>query len=351
MSKIKSNLPLTFNALTIKQAGAPVSLQQKTIASLKDDEVLIRVSYASINKMDTGLAHRNIFNLPEPYVLGFDFSGEVVEMGSEVRGEGGALFIGQKVFGGAQRGGSFAEYVVAGKEHVLPRLSVPAPEASTFGIAFETAYESLVITADIEKHKGKWIYIAGAAGGVGHFAAQIAKLYGLKVIGSAGKAASIDLLRQLGIDHIIDYSKQNVVEEIMKLTGGKGVDVVYDSTYSQSSYTQSAAVIASGGEYIRLGTPDQLSLTGAQDMREKVESRGAKMVIGDAGRYSIDPHYIAQASKLTDGLRQAVSWYEEGKLKPIITATLPFDASALQQAFEDFAKGIINVGKVVVKCG
>jgi NADPH:quinone reductase-like Zn-dependent oxidoreductase len=117
-----------------------------------------------------------------------------------------------------------------------------------------------VISANIERHKGKWIYVAGAAGGVGHFAAQIAKLYGLKVIGSAGKAASLNLLRQLHLDHIIDYSKQDVVKEIMSVTGGKGADLVYDSTYTQSSYTQSAAAVASGGEYIRLGTAAQLAL-------------------------------------------------------------------------------------------
>lgn len=104
---------------------------------------------------------------------------------------------------------------------------MPAPEASAYGIACMTAYESLVIAANIEQHKGKWIYIAGAAGGVGRFVAQIAKLYGLKIIGSAGKTASFNLLRQLRLDHIIDYSKQNVVEEIMNLTGGGGVDVTY----------------------------------------------------------------------------------------------------------------------------
>jgi Alcohol dehydrogenase GroES-like domain len=76
-------LPISFSALAIEQAGAPVTLKKKSIESLNDDEVLIRVSYASINKMDPGLARRNIFNLPEPYVLGFDFSGELVKLGGE----------------------------------------------------------------------------------------------------------------------------------------------------------------------------------------------------------------------------------------------------------------------------
>ena len=300
-------------------------------------------SYASINKMDSLFALRNIFNLPEPYVLGFDFSGEVVELGDGNCEN--SLSIGQQVFGSTRPGGCFAEYVVSGKDSVLPRGSVPAPEASTFGIAYITAYASLVITSNIERHKGKWIYVAGAGGGVGHFAAQIAKLYGLKIVGSAGKPASLNLLRQLRLDHIIDYSNQNVVEEIMKLTGGKGVDVVYDSTASQSSYVQSAAVIASGGEYIRLGTAAQLAITGNEDMSSAVESRGAKMIIsGDPDKR------IEEAAKRTEGLSRAVSWYEEGKLNPMITSTVAFDASALQLALEAFRKGTNNVGKVVVKC-
>jgi len=342
------NLPVTFNALTIEKPGAPVTLQQKTIGSLNNDEVLIRISYASINKMDPGLALTNGFNLPLPYVLGFDFSGEVVKLGGEAKD---GLKEGDQVFGRISTGGCFAEYAVAKRESVIKRGNIPAPEASAFGIAYLTAYESLVVTGNIQQYKGRWIYVAGAAGGVGHFAAQIAKIYGLRVIGSAGKAASLELLQKLKIDKVIDYSKQDVVREIMGITGNKGADLVYDSTYAQSSYNQSTAVIASGGVYIRLGTEMQLNRYGVKDMRAVVEGRGAKMLIGDLGRYTMDPQYKSQVPKLTEALRQAGPWYEQGKLKPVITGTIKFDAAALQQAFDDFMKGKINVGKLVVKAG
>jgi len=351
-SATEVTLPVTFNALVIEQAGKPVSMQQKTIASLGEDEMLIRVTYASINKMDPALALRNLFQLPPPYVLGFDFSGEVVNLGG--RGEG-RFKVGDQVFGHSKTGlgGCFAEYVVAKNslEQVVLRGAVPAPEASTYGVAYLTAYESLVVTGNIQRQRGKRIYIAGAGGGLGHFAAQIAKLHGLKVIGTAGKPKTLELLRQLQLDHVIDYNKQNVVEEIMRLTGGKGVDLVYDSTYSQSSYIQSTGVIASGGEYIRLGTAAQMTQFGVEDMTTVVEGRGAKMVIGDLGRYSTDPLYKSQMPKVAEGLRQAVLWYEERKLRPVITQVVPFDSAALQRAFEDFLRGTINVGKVVVQCG
>ena len=108
--------------------------------------------------------------------------------------------------------------------------------------------------------------------------------------------------------------------------------------------------IARGGEYIRLGTPEQLKVFGLKDLTADFEKTGATVIVGDAGHYSRDPPYIAQRPKLTDGLRQAASWYEQGKLKPMITDTVSFDAASLQKAFEDFRKGTNNVGKIVVRC-
>ena len=103
-------LPLSFNALAIPHEGEPVSLQRKTIHSLAPDELLVRVDYASINNMDPLIAKRNIFQLPDPYVLGFDFSGVVVKLGSE--GPHG-LRVGDLVLGSTPGlGGCYAEYVV-----------------------------------------------------------------------------------------------------------------------------------------------------------------------------------------------------------------------------------------------
>jgi NADPH:quinone reductase-like Zn-dependent oxidoreductase len=109
-------------------------------------------------------------------------------------------------------------------------------------------------------------------------------------------------------------------------------------------------VVAAGGEYIRLGTAMQLKFSGSEDVTPIVEGRGAKMLIGDLSRYSVEPHYQAQMWKVVEGQRRAVTWYEQDKLKPIITQTVPFDATALQQAIDDFANGVNNAGKVVVRC-
>ena len=341
-------LPLSFQALAVEDAGKPIIPITKRINQLADDEVLVRIDYASMNSMDAGLARRNIFQLPAPYVLGFDFSGEVVRVGAD---NPGGFRMGDQVFGGAGRGGCFGQYVVAKNrgDRIRKREVIPAREASTYGIAFQTAYESLEIATSLEPYRGKWMYIAGAGGGLGHFAAQIAQLHGLKVIGSAGKAASLDLLRRLGLDAVIDYSQQDVVQEVLRITGGKGADVVYDSTYRQASYVQSTAVVAAGGEYIRLASDFQIKQFGLEDLSAVVAERGAKMTIGDLGRYASDPVFMARWPLVAQGLDRAVEWYAAGTLRPIVTKIIPFDADSLNQAIADFGSGAINVGKVVVE--
>jgi len=191
------------------------------------------------------------------------------------------------------------------------------------GIACLTAYESLAIATDLGQHKGKWIYVAGAGGGLGHFAAQIAKLNGLKVIGSASKPASLQLLRQLGLEAVVDYSKQDVVAEVLRITGGKGAEVVHDSTYRQASYMRSTAVVAAGGEYIRLASDIQMKRFGLVDLTKVVEERGARMTIADLGRYNTDPQFMPRWPLVAQGLHRAVEWCEAGMLKPIVTRVIP----------------------------
>jgi NADPH2:quinone reductase len=341
-------LPLSYQALAMEDAGKPVVLQTRSIETLDDDELLVRVDYASLNSMDAGLARRNLFQLPSPYVLGFDFSGEIVGIGAT---NPGGFVIGDQVFGNTARGGCFGQYVVAKNRADRIRKSGPIPqrEASAYGIAFLTAYESLTIATNLAQHKGKWIFVVGAGGGVGHFAAQIATLKGLKVIGSAGKPASLAVLRQLGIDAAIDYSQLDVVAEVLRITKGKGADVVYDSTYNQASYAQSTAVVAKEGEYIRLASEIQIQRFGLTDLSQVVADRGAKMTIADLGRYSSDPQFMPRWPLVAKGFDDAVEWYAAGLLKPIVTTVIPFEAAALQQALGDFSSGKINAGKVVVE--
>jgi NADPH2:quinone reductase len=199
---------------------------------------------------------------------------------------------------------------------------------------------------------GERIDIAGAGGGLGHFAVQMAKIHALKVIGSAGKSTTMDLLRPLGADPVVDYSKGDLAEEILILTDGRGVDVVYDSTDSPSSHRQSSAVTASGGEYIRRGTSAQLRRFASLDLSSEVEARGGMKIIGYLARFSTDLEFQTPKARASviQGLKQAVRWTEERKLKAEITRTVPLDPLSLQRAFEAFSRGEIDMDELAVRC-
>jgi NADPH2:quinone reductase len=243
-------------------------------------------------------------------------------------------------------GQCYGEYVVAKRAYVVLRKDgLPEAEASTFGIAYSSAWEPLETVGHVSQRAGQWIYIAGAAGGIGHFATQIAKAAGLKVIGSASKPASLELLRSLGVDHVIDYSKQDVIKEVLAVTGGKGADVVYDPTYKAESMTQSAACVASGGVWLRLGMQDEMSVEACK----VAEERGATATYGDFGRYMYMPEYMAKIGVVRQALEDAVGLYLEGKVKPHISAVIPFEVEAVQQALTDSLNGKLSVGKAIVK--
>ncbi len=283
--------------------------------------------------MDPKIQHSNLFKQPLPFKVGFDFSGTVVAQGGE-----GDVQVGEEVFGYTSfEGGCFAEYLVVKRERAVRRGVIPAREAGAYGIAYPTAYDPAITVGKVEEFRGKWAFLPGGAGGVGHFAVQIALVYGLKVISSAGKASSIDLLRQMGVEHIIDYSKEDVVKAVLHLTGGKGADFVYDTTCIPASCVQSASCVAAGGVFVKVGQRESVEGPG-KDCQDIVEQRGATFKCGN--------HAGLQENQC---MAKAVEWYEQGKVKPYVTKEVAFTAEEVQKAMDEVGAGVTNVGKVVVR--
>ena len=351
MTSASIAFPLTYHALGSADGKPPLVELQRAVDALQSDQLLIRVAYASVNPMDPKLQTHQFVPLTKPVVLGFDFSGTVVAVGSDSPAEHGGppIRVGDEVFGFSSTGGCFADYCVVTRHLVLPRGPIPLPEAAAYGVAYCTAYEGLELTGGASKRAGQWAFIPGAAGGVGHFGAQMCLAWRMKVIGSASKPEAIALLKQLGVDHVIDYSKQDVVAEVLAITGGKGASLVWDSTYKDSSYAQSSACVASGGQWIILGVPGHRPDDAKH--RRTVEERGAQAAFNDFGRWSYDLQLSLQRWKVRKGLEQAVVWYKEGKVKPHLDKTISYNAEAVQQSFNDIESGELGIAKAVVKVG
>ncbi|MGE5893280.1 MAG: NAD(P)-dependent alcohol dehydrogenase [bacterium] len=206
------------------------------------DEVLIKVHAASINPVDwkirSGMV-KIISGSRFPMILGRECAGEVIETGREAR----KYKKGDEVIGlpGIRRLGAFAEYACAPERTVFPRpTNLGFGEAATIPIAGLTALQSLRDKGHIAP--GKKVLINGASGGVGHFAIQIARIFGAEVTGACS-GVNADFVKGLGADHVIDYTEEDFTN------GSARYDIIFD-VVAKRSFGECKKVLHTGGIYV-----------------------------------------------------------------------------------------------------
>ncbi len=308
----------TMKAVVVHEYGGPEVLKYEDAPrpEAKDNEILIRVIAAGVNPVD-GMVRAGMFakysKSTFPMVLGYDVAGIVEKAGAKIDKykPGDAVY----AYIGLKEGGGYAEYAVATDKEVSPKpKSLTFVEAAAVPLAAETAWQALFDTAKLSA--GQTVLIHGGSGGVGSFAIQIAKARGAKVVATAS-TANQGLLKELGADVAIDYTKQKF-EDI-----AKDVDVVMDSI-GKDTLARSYGVVKKGGFIVSLvARPDPAEL-------EKHGIRGAPM--------SVDPNSaeLAEITKLID----------EKKIKVVVSQILPLADAAKAQ--EQAATGHTR-GKIVLK--
>jgi NADPH:quinone reductase-like Zn-dependent oxidoreductase len=292
----------TMKAVVAHEYGPPEVLKFEEVPrpEPKEDEALVRVIASSVNPADpltlSGKYARE-FGTHLPLIPGYDIAGVVEQTGAKIK----SLKRGDAVYGYPTFGGGWAEYVAVKEWEVAPKpasLSFAAAAAVPMGAL--TAWQALVTTAQL--HAGQTILIHGGSGGVGSFAIQIAKARGARVIATAS-TANQDLLKELGADVAIDYTKTKFEE------GAREVDAVLDPI-GRETLARSYGVVKKGGIVMSLvARPDPVEL-------EKRGIRGAAM--------SVHP----EAADLTE----IAHLIDAGKLKSTVTQVLPLrDAIAAQK--------------------
>jgi NADPH:quinone reductase-like Zn-dependent oxidoreductase len=223
------------------------------------DEVLVRVRAAGVNPVDWKIRQgqlRFILRPKFPFVPGGDIAGEVVSTGPEAA----PFKTGDPVVGfvDLKRGGGYAELAAAKKSAVaLKPSSLSFAEAASMPIAACTALQAL---RDLGKlSKGGRALILGGAGGVGHFAVQIAKALGATISATCGPS-NIAFVRSLGADHVIDYSSKDFMAGLARY------DVIFDAV-GKSSFPLCRPLLAPGGTYVTtLPRPSLFFWNGIQSM-------------------------------------------------------------------------------------
>ncbi|GCE08491.1 NADP-dependent oxidoreductase [Dictyobacter aurantiacus] len=222
------------------------------------DEVLIRVVSVSVNPLDRKLVQGildDFFPLSFPYTLGTDFAGIVERSGPLAT----RWHPGDQVIARANpvQGGAFAEYAVVPATHIA---SAPAnltlEEASALPTVAGTAWQALMEVANLRS--GQTVLIHAGAGGVGSIAVQLARIAGARVIATAS-SSGIDLVRQLGADHVINYQVEDFSDRL------QDVDVVLD-TVGGDTQQKSFAVLRPGGFLASIVSPPNKALAKAHDV-------------------------------------------------------------------------------------
>lgn len=313
-----------MKAVILTAAGGTENFSVKEIAipELQPKEVLVKVHAVGVNPVDMKTRKGGAFlaklKEQEPVILGWDISGEVQEVG-----EGVSLFKpGDEVFGMVNfpgNGRAYAEYVAAPESHLaLKPKHIGYEEAAATSLAALTAWQVLVHEANLTS--GQQVLIHAAAGGVGHFAVQIATHLGAKVIGTAS-ASNQDFLKELGCDMPIDYKSVDFEAQVDQ------VDVVLDPIGGETT-AKSVHILKNGGALISIagGVKDHLKpLIEEKEIEAKnylVHSSGSDMqqLAGLLEKGIIRPHISHRFS--LEEIAEAHQQIETGKTRGKIVLTL-----------------------------
>ena len=322
-----------MKAVLCKAFGPPETLVVEDIAPSDPGEgqVAVQIKACSINFPDTLIIEGKYQFKPEmPFSPGSDIAGIVTRVGPGVM----RTKVGDRVLGFLGWGG-LREEAIADESKLIPLPpNMDFTLAAAFALVYTTSYYALKDRAKLQP--GETLLVLGAAGGVGLAAVELGKVMGAKVIAAASSDEKLEVCRRYGADELINYSTDDLKTRLKTLTGGRGVDVVYDPVggpYSEAALRNTAwegrflVIGFTNGEIPRI--PLNLTLL-----------KGCSIVGVFYGSFAQrDPKSNMQNTQ------QLLQWIHEGTLKPLISATYPLERAA--EAIESLADRKA-IGKVVV---
>lgn len=314
-----------MKAIITTAYGEPDVLKYEEIDEprIKPNEILVAVKYTCINPLDWKIRKGNmkiISGRKAPKVLGTDYSGVVYAVGSSVR----EYRKGDKVFGlvkfSGRKDGTYAEFLRVTKEEICKKpKSISFEQAAALPMIAVTAYQALIVGTKLKS--GQNVYITGCTGGVGSIAVQIAKAFHCTVTGVCS-TNNTKLAKKLGVDEILDYKKDDLLNEKAKY------DIIFDASGTMS-YSQSKSLLKPKGTYITTNVTMGAMMFGS--FLNNFRSQKANLVMAKPDQKNMD--------KIKDLI-------EAGKIKATIAKVFPLNK--IVDAHEMSQKGGYS-GKIVIK--
>ncbi|KAK8941540.1 hypothetical protein KSP40_PGU013721 [Platanthera guangdongensis] len=323
-----------MKAVVITNPGGPevLKLQEVNEPEISDGEVLIKVDAAGVNRSDT-FQRRGSYSLPSgasPYP-GLECSGTVIAVGRSVD----RWKLGDEVCA-LLSGGGYAEKVAVPAGQVLP---VPKGISLSYAASFPevacTVWSTVFMTSHLTS--GETFLIHGGSSGIGTFAIQIAKYYGVRVFVTAGSEEKLVACKNLGADVCINYKTEDFVARVKEETSGKGVDVILDNV-GGAYFQRNLDSLNLDGRLFNIGfqggAVTEVNLAGVLARRLTVQGAGLR---------NRSPEN--KAVIVAEVEKQVWPAIEAGKVKPVVYKTLPlFEAAESHRMMESS----VHIGKILL---
>jgi NADPH:quinone reductase-like Zn-dependent oxidoreductase len=341
-----------MRAVVLTGHGGPddLQVQERPDPPVGPGEVRVAVEAAGINFADL-MATRGLYpDAPKtPSVLGYEFAGTVDAVGTGVDG----LNQGDRVFGPTMFGG-YAEKVTvpAGDLYPIPD-GFTVEQAAALPVNYCTALAALIVMGGLSE--GQRVLIHAAAGGVGTAATQIARDAGAEIFGTAS-ASKHEVISAQGVDHPIDYRSLDFEEEVRRITGGEGVDLIIDAT-GPTNFRKDYRLLRPGGKMVMYGASEVAAAKRALD-RRAISALIRMPLVATPWWKSFG---VMNENKGVFGLNLLSWWKQEGltrlgalmeaglargAFQPVVDRTFTFDEAGEAHRFISSRQ---NVGKVLLR--
>jgi NADPH2:quinone reductase len=296
-----------MKAIQVHEFGGPEVLKLNEIATPKPEagQVLVRIHAAGVNPYDTYMrAGTYAVKPPLPYTPGSDAAGVVDAVGPGVT----KIKPGDRVYTAKTLTGAYAEYALTleTQVHRLPEKITFAQGAGVW-VPYGTAYHAIFHSA--QAHASETVLIHGASGGVGHAAIQFAHAMGLTIFGTASSQKGSEMILREGADKAFDHGKPGYLDEIMKATGGRGVDIILEML-ANVNLGNDLKLLATNGRVIIIGNRGDVTINARDLMSRRASARGFTL-------------WAITESEEADIHAGIIAGLENGTLRPIVGKEMP----------------------------
>ncbi len=319
-----------MKAIRVHEFGGPEVMKLEDVPDPQPGpgQVVVRIRAAGVNPVDAYIRTGTYANKPNlPYTPGSDAGGIVLTVGADVK----RVQPGDKVYVTASRTGTYAAQALCdeAKVHRLPAKATEE-QGAAIGVPYGTAYRGLFLRAQAKPAEA--VLVHGASGGVGTAAVQLARAAGMLVIGTAGTEEGMQQVREQGAHYALNHSAEGYLDELMKLTEGRGVDAILEML-ANKNLAKDLTVLAKKGRVVVIGSRGPIEINPRDAMARDADIRGTTLM------NTTDSEYKMMHAALGAGL-------ENGTLRPLIGERIPLAEAA--RAHQEIMKPSGAKGKIVL---